>query len=193
MVIGVDQVVGSDGRFSRTVEELAAGFEGPLALVLAKDPAFESLPQSTTHILVPVSGSGVSQRGAEIAIAIAHASGARLHLVYVSTTRDEGTRRGTSNGAQERQSQVLSETAAAAARYELEVTTSIRNDAAPEQAIIEEIDAVAADLVVLGVDRLQGDKLDFGAVAAFVLARSPAPVLLVSTESSGRKAARPAA
>jgi nucleotide-binding universal stress UspA family protein len=160
--------------------------------VLTKDTAFESLPQGTTHILVPVSGSGVSQRGAEIAIAIAHASGARLHLLYVSTTRDQGTRRSSSDGANERHVQILNETAAAAARYELEVTTSIHNDAAPEQAIIEEIDAVAADLVVLGVDRLQGEKLDFGAVAAFVLARSRTSVLLVSTES-GRKAARPTA
>jgi Kef-type K+ transport system membrane component KefB/nucleotide-binding universal stress UspA family protein len=193
MVIGVDQVVGSDGHFSRTVEELAAGFEGPLALVLTKDTAFESLPQSTTHILVPVSGSGVSQRGAEIAIAIAHASGARLHLLYVATTRDRGAHgRASDDGAQDRQSQVLNESAMAAARYELEVSTSVHVNAAPEQAILDEIDAVKADLVIMGVDRLAGDRLDFGAVAAAVLARSSAPVLLVST-AGGPKSPRTAA
>jgi Kef-type K+ transport system membrane component KefB/nucleotide-binding universal stress UspA family protein len=192
MAIGVGEVLDCDSGFTHKVDQLAAGFDGPLTLALTKGAAFDGLPQRNGRILVPVSGSGVSQRGAEIAIAIARASGARLHLLYVSTTRDQGTRRSTSDGGGERESQVLSETASAAARYDLEVTTSVHNDAAPEQAILDEIEALSADLVVLGVDRLQGDRLDFGAVAAVVLARSPASVLLVSSEAS-RKAARPAA
>jgi nucleotide-binding universal stress UspA family protein len=142
------------------------------------------------RILVPVSGSGVSRRGAEVAIAIARVRAARLHLIYVSTTRDQGTRRGTTDGAQERASQVLRETAAIAARYELAVTTRVHASAAPERAILQEIDTAGADLVVLGVDRLQGETLDFGSVAAAVLARSRVPVLLVSTEAN-QAASRP--
>jgi nucleotide-binding universal stress UspA family protein len=45
-------------------------------------------------------------------------------------------------------------------------------------------------MVVMGVDRLIGDVLDFGSVAIAVLAQSSAPVLLVSTEAG--PPARPA-
>ncbi|MET0222199.1 MAG: cation:proton antiporter [Tardiphaga sp.] len=185
LLIGVDPVLDADGGFSDPLQELAGGFEGPLAVAHTKAHRVDVPSNGQPCVLVPVSGSGVSLRGAEVAVAIAHARGARLHLVYVSTTRDQGAR----SGAQERASQVLKETTTIAERYELEVTTEIRADAAPEQAIIQEIDAVGADLVVMGVDRLQGAVLDFGAIAAAVLARSSAPVLLVSTEAG--QAARP--
>jgi hypothetical protein len=40
----------------------------------------------------------------------------------------------------------------------------VHANAAPERAIIQEIEAVGADLVVLGVDQLEGEVLDFGAI-----------------------------
>jgi len=184
LLIGLSPVLAADGRFSRSLQELAAGFQGPLALVHASDRSPDTPPRGDLRILVPVSGSGVSRRGAEIAIAIARVRAARLHLIYVSTTRDQGTRRAAAEGMQERASQVLRETAAIAARYDLPVTTRIHASAAPERAILQEVDAAGADMIVLGVDRLQGEALDFGSVAAAVLARSRAPVLLVSTEAS---------
>lgn len=190
LLIGLSPVLTADGRFSGPLQELAAGFEGPLALVQAADSGHGTPLTGDLRILVPVSGSGVSRRGAEVAIAVARVRAARLHLIYVSTTRDQGTRRGTTDGAQERASQVLRETAAIAARYELAVTTRVHASAAPERAILQEIDTAGADLVVLGVDRLQGETLDFGSVAAAVLARSRVPVLLVSTEAN-QAASRP--
>ena len=98
MAVGVAEVLDSDSGFSETVDQLAAGFDGPLALALTRGAAVAGLPQRNGRILVPVSGSGVSQRGAEIAIAIARSSGARLHLLYVSTTRDRARRRSSSDG-----------------------------------------------------------------------------------------------
>lgn len=190
LLIGLSPVLADDGRFSLPLQELAAGFEGSLALVHASGSSPDMPPQGDLRILVPVSGSGVSRRGAEVAIAIARVRAARLHFLYVSTTRDQGTRRGSSEGVQERASQVLKETAAIAERYELTVSMRAHASAAPERAILQEIDTAGADLVVLGVDRLQGETLDFGSVAAAVLARSRVPVLLVSTEAS-QAASRP--
>jgi nucleotide-binding universal stress UspA family protein len=179
LLIGVGPVQEADGGFSDPLQELAGGFEGPLAVAHTKAHRPDEPPDGRPRILVPVSGSGVSLRGAEIAVAIAQSRRARLHFIYVSTTRDQGVR----PDAQDRASQVLKETTTIAERYELEVTTQVHADASPERAIIREIDAVRADLVVMGVDRLQGSVLDFGSVAAAVLAGSSAPVLLVSTEA----------
>ena len=94
------------------------------------------------------------------------------------------------NALQERASQILKEATTMAQRYELGVTTRTHANAAPERAIIQEIDSIGAEMVVMGVDRLIGDVLDFGSVATAVLAQSSAPVLLVSTEAG--PPARPA-
>jgi nucleotide-binding universal stress UspA family protein len=183
LLIGVDPVLAADGSFSLPLQQIAGGFEDPLALVNAGTSRPDRRQNNAVRILVPVSGSGVSRRGAEVAVAIARARQGSLHLIYVSTTRDRGTRHALADATQQRALQVLKETAAIAERYELHVTTRVHSDAAPEHAILQEIGAIDADLVVLGVDRLQGEMLDFGSVAAAVLARSSAPVLLVSTEA----------
>jgi hypothetical protein len=57
----------------------------------------------------------------------------------------------------------------AAARYNINDSTVLRAHSAPEQAILQEIRSSKADLVVLGVDRIRGEKLDFGSVAHAVL------------------------
>jgi len=101
-------------------------------------------------------------------------------VVYVSTTRDEGARRGRASLSLAREEAILKDTAAAAARYNVEVSTALRVHTAPEQAILQEIRSGNADLVVLGVDRIQGDRLDFGSVAHAVLSKSRASVLLIA-------------
>ncbi|CCE12124.1 Sodium/hydrogen exchanger precursor [Bradyrhizobium sp. STM 3843] len=182
MLIGVDHAITSEGDLSATVRELAAGFEGPLALVVAKGPS-SAPPPPNGRILVPVSGRGVSRRGAEVAIAVARASRARLHLLYISTTGGEGANRAGADGEQDRAKQVLADATEAADRYRLGVTTAARGKVNPDIAILEEAAAVKADLVILGADRLQGEVLDFGAIVSTVLTRSEAPVLLVSADA----------
>ena len=101
-------------------------------------------------------------------------------MVYVSTTRDKGAQRGRASLSLGREEAVLKETTAAAARYKVEVSTVLRAHTAPEQAILQEIRANDVDLVVLGVDRIARDKLDFGSVAHAVISKSNASVLLIA-------------
>jgi nucleotide-binding universal stress UspA family protein len=128
--------------------------------------------------LAPVSGRGVSRAGAEVAIALAHASHAQLHLLYVSTTQGSASH-DQSGEERARASQVLGENAKAAERYDVAVTTT-SSSAPPEEAILAETSSIGADLIVLGVDRLQGAALDFGAMITSVLAESKVPVLVVA-------------
>jgi nucleotide-binding universal stress UspA family protein len=75
---------------------------------------------------------------------------------------------------------ILKDTAALAARYDVDVTTTLRAGISPEEAILQEIRDGSADLVVMGVDRIAGEALNFGSVAAAILRKSRVSVLLVS-------------
>jgi K+:H+ antiporter len=180
LLVGMEKVTGAGAGFDGTVRDLTAGFEGPLAIVVAKGRHLKPPESKDFKILVPVSGTAVSRRGAEIAVALARLSNTGLRLVYVSTTRDKGVHRGNASVWLLSEEAILKDTATLAARYDVNVTTSLRVNTAPEDAILEEIRNSGADLVVMGVDRIQGDVLNFGSVAAAVLGQSEASVLLVS-------------
>ncbi|MCP1843895.1 Kef-type K+ transport system membrane component KefB/nucleotide-binding universal stress UspA family protein [Bradyrhizobium sp. USDA 4524] len=180
LVVGMDAVAGPDGGFDRRLDDLTSGFDGPLAIAAAKGVHEKEPTANARKILVPVSGSNVSRRGAEVAIALARLSSEPLQVVYVSTTRDKGARRTSPSMSLAHEEAILKDIAATAARYDINVTTRLRANTAPEVAILQEIASSRADLVVIGVDRIQGDSLNFGSVAAAVLGKSKASVLLVS-------------
>jgi Kef-type K+ transport system membrane component KefB/nucleotide-binding universal stress UspA family protein len=180
LVVGMDKTLDATGGFDGKIEDIAAGFRNPMAIAVAKGPHLKRSAGSGFRILVPVSGSAVSRRGAEVAIALAHVSPDPLRVVYVSTTRDKGSRRGRSSISLGREEAILKDTTEAAARYNVDVSTVLRAHTAPEQAILQEIRSSKADLVVLGVDRIAGEKLDFGSVAHAILSKSDASVLLIA-------------
>jgi Kef-type K+ transport system membrane component KefB/nucleotide-binding universal stress UspA family protein len=187
LVVGMDKTLDGRDRFDKKIEDIAGSFAGPMAIVAAKGAHLERPAANGFRILVPVSGSAVSRRGAEIAIALAHVSPEPLRLVYVSTTRDKGARRSRASLSLAREEAILKETASAAAGYNVEVKTALRAHTAPEQAILEEIRSADADLVVLGVDRIRSEALDFGSVAQAVLSKSKASVLLVADGEAVQK------
>ncbi|MGF6309926.1 Kef-type K+ transport system membrane component KefB/nucleotide-binding universal stress UspA family protein [Bradyrhizobium sp. i1.8.4] len=180
LVVGMDEVAGPDGGFDSRIDDLTSGFDGPLAIAAAKGVHQSEPTANARKILVPVSGSNVSRRGAEVAIVLARLSSEPLQVIYVSTTRDKGARRSSPSMSLASEEAILKDIAATAARYDVNVATRLRANAAPEVAILQEITASRADLVVIGVDRIQGDSLNFGSVAAAVLGKSKASVLLVS-------------
>lgn len=191
LVVGIDKVAASKDRFDRKIEEIAAEFEGPLAIVAAKGKHLKRPMPDALNILVPVSGSGVSKRGAEVAVALAQAGSGSLRVIYVATTRDKGAQRGASRGLSQ-EAGILKDTSDLAARYDVEITTTLRVNRAPEAAILREIDTTDVDLVVMGVDRIQADHLSFGGVADAVLRQSKVSVLLVSSGESRQTSAEKA-
>ncbi|MFT4118941.1 cation:proton antiporter [Bradyrhizobium sp.] len=191
LVIGVDKVAKGGDRFDGKIEDIAARFEGPLAVVAAKGRHLEQPMPDALNILVPVSGSGVSRRGAEVAVALAQAGSGSLRVIYVATTRDKGAQRGASRGLS-REAGILKDTSDLAARYEVDITATLRVNRTPEAAILREIDTTDVDLVVMGVDRIQGDHLSFGGVADAVLRQSKVSVLLVSSGEARRTSAETA-
>ena len=180
LVVGMDKTLNGKGGFDQKIENICDGFRNPMAIAVAKGSHLARPAVPGFRILVPVSGSAVSRRGAEVAIALAHVSRNPLRVVYVSTTRDKSSRRGRTSISLGREEAVLKDAAAAAARYNVDASTVLRAHTVPELAILQEIRSSNADLVVLGVDRIAGEKLDFGGVAHAVLSKSKASVLLIA-------------
>lgn len=180
LVVGVDKVVATKDLFDRKIEDIAAKFDGALAIVAAKGKHLKQPMPDALNILVPVSGSGVSKRGAEVAVALTQAGSGSLRVIYVATTRDKGAQRGASRGLSQEAS-ILKDASDLGARYDVDITTTLRVNRAPEAAILREIDTTDVDLVVMGVDRIQADHLSFGGVADAVLRQSKVSVLLVSS------------
>ena len=180
LVVGMDKVVGAKGGYDKRIDEVTRGFEGPIALVAARGKHLEQPATNVFRILVPVSGSGVSRRGAEVAIALARASLVPMQVVYVSTTRDKDSQRGASMSLMHEEA-ILKDIGTLASRYDVGVHTIMHASMSPDTAILREIRNTGADLVVMGVDRVQGDTLNFGGVAASVIEQSEVSVLLVSS------------
>src|SRR5262249_15211484 len=84
LFIGIENMRSKDGGFSRAVDRIAGAFDGSLAVVDAKGEHFEEPEQSPLNILVPVNGTDVSRRAAEVAIEMARGARAPVTALYVS-------------------------------------------------------------------------------------------------------------
>jgi Kef-type K+ transport system membrane component KefB/nucleotide-binding universal stress UspA family protein len=171
LFVGIDATRTPDGSFTKKVTDLVAGFENPFAVLVPP----ESGEPNFTEILVPVSGTDVSRRGAEVAFVLAHAAQLRVSAVYAAPG-------GASPGARTRRSQeaVLSDIAQLGRRYEIEVTTQIARRELTETRTLQQA-ARRQALIVMGVNRRPGDVLFFGNTAAALLKDWKGPILFIAS------------
>jgi len=183
LVIGIAKTRNPKGGFSKDISLIAKGFEGPLAVVDSHEKRTDRLSARYAKILVPVNGTDVSRRAAEVGLALARARDAQVTALYVtrnaapvgrgkSALRRRATRRN--------EQAVLEDIAALAERYEVTVRSTTRANLAPEEAILSEAKR-GYDLIVLGVSRRPGETLFFGNTAASVLDRSAISNLFVAS------------
>lgn len=181
LVIGVENTAAPRGGFHDDIARVAKGFDGPLAVVIARGPHLERPADSGLRILVPITGTGVSRRAAEVAVALARANGVRITALYISVKGESGGRGRGPSATHLHEEAILKDVVALAERYDTEVRTALRVDDAPVDAILREVRAGRYDLIVMGVNRRPGDTLFFGNVAASVLERSKASILFLSS------------
>jgi K+:H+ antiporter len=173
MIVGLDKTVARKHEFHDDVTKLAAGFEGPLAVVDARYIHREEPLPGQLNILVPVNGTDVSRRAAEVAIVLARATKAPLTALYVNP--------GGKKGARQYEEAILKDFVQLAETYELTVRTAVRDDVAPDEAILKETARRKSNLVVIGVGRRPGEKLFFGDTAAALLEKSERSLLFVAS------------
>jgi len=173
LIIGLDKTVARKNEFHDDITKLAAGFEGPLAVVDAREEHRDEPLASKLSILVPVNGTDVSRRAAEVAIVLARASKAPLTALYVTP--------GGKKSARQYEEAILKDIVELGETYAMELRTAVRSDLAPEDAIIKETTRRKHNLVVMGVGRRPGEKLFFGDTAAALLEKSERSLLFVTS------------
>ena len=123
-------------------------------------------------ILLPVNGTQVSRRAAEVAFALARGTGARVRALFVSQTDGHARTR-------TREESVLKDISELGQRYNVSVSTHISSRSAAADAILKE--ARRHDMIVMGVSVRPGEDLFLGNTAQAILQKSPAPVLFVAS------------
>jgi Kef-type K+ transport system membrane component KefB/nucleotide-binding universal stress UspA family protein len=183
LAIGVAKTAARNGAFHADVARIALAFDGPLAIVAGKGIHLEHPQQSPLHILVPVNGTEVSRRAAEVAISIAHACDCPIIALYVANPGGSGARTRQRSGfrARYQEQAIVKDIVEMADRYDVEIKTAMRADVAPDAAIVAQAKRSEHDLIVMGVGRRPGDKLFFGDTAAAVLERADASIVFVAS------------
>ena len=183
LIVGIAKTRNPKGGFSKDISVMTRGFEGPLAVVDAQKPLRDSLTRRPGKILIPVNGTEVSRRAAEVGLTLARASDAQVTALYVTRTNGSG---GAGKSASRKrvtrrnEQAVLKNIAALAERFEVDMRSTTLANLAPEEAILKESKR-GYDLIVLGVSRRPGETLFFGNTAASVLDRSDTSKLFVAS------------
>jgi nucleotide-binding universal stress UspA family protein len=180
LFIGLASTKSRSGGFNPEIAGMALAFEGPLAIVMGQGDHLKQPDGSRFNILVPVAGTDVSRRAAEVAVELARACDCPMSALYVANTGAAARRRGRARERRHEQA-ILKEIVQMADRYDVKVRTAVRADVAPDAAILTQAKHGGHDLIVMGVQRRPGDKLFFGDTAASVLEKSPASLLFVSS------------
>jgi K+:H+ antiporter len=174
MLVGLERTVARGNEFHADVAKLAAGFDGPIAIADARDGLLEEPLHTRLSVLVPVNGTEVSRRAAEVAVAVARTNRASLTALYVAP-------RGAKKRSRQTEEAILKDVSALAETYGLQIKTAVRADVAPDEAIVKEVARRRNNLVVLGVGKRPGDKLFFGDTAAALLEKSDKSLLFVAS------------
>jgi K+:H+ antiporter len=179
-------------RFYRAIAQSAGGFSGPFAVVLARGQHRSGRLRAPLNILVPVSGTSVSRRGAELAVALAQGSRGSVTALHIAG-RNAGRRPlrdrlGALFGRQDYADEELSnnpitdEIVQLARAYSVSVRSAVRSHRDAETAILREIGAGRHDLLVMGVSPRPGDPLTFGDLASVLLERADCSLVLLAAE-----------
>jgi Kef-type K+ transport system membrane component KefB/nucleotide-binding universal stress UspA family protein len=176
LFVGVENTHAKSGGFHRDVDRITTAFDGPTAIVDAKGDHLDKPEQSRLNILVPVNGTDVSRRAAELALAAARVFKAPITALYVSGAG------GKSRGRARRYEQaILKDITQLADQYDQKVSTAVRSDIGADEAVLATAKKGGHNLIIMGVSRRPGDKLFFGETAAGVFERAPMTVVLVAS------------
>jgi Kef-type K+ transport system membrane component KefB/nucleotide-binding universal stress UspA family protein len=177
--------------FHPAIGQTAAAFSGPFAITVARREHRSGRLRAPLNILVPVSGTGVSRRGAELAVALAQGSRGSVTALYIagrSPRRPLRERLGALFGMPDEINEVSSdhpitnEIVQLARAYSVNVRSVVRSHREAETVILREIGGGRHDLLVMGVSQRPGDPLNFGDLASALLERAECSLVFLAAD-----------
>jgi Kef-type K+ transport system membrane component KefB/nucleotide-binding universal stress UspA family protein len=184
LILGIAKTVAPHGGFDEQISRIAATYDGPLAVVVARGAHVDLPEEGSLNILVPVRGNKVSRRAAEVALALTRPGDRPLTAFYVLSTVGLGAaqrRLKRPTPTHRHEEAVLKDVVELADRWGQSIRTALRLNNAPEDAILRQARLGHYNLIVMGVGRPAGETLFFGKVAATVLEDSDRSILFVAS------------
>jgi nucleotide-binding universal stress UspA family protein len=182
LFLGLEKMHEADGGFSTAVDRVAKDFQGAIALAIAGDRGTSVVEGRDFNILVPVNGTDASRKGAEMAFALSSPKRSKvtaLHIAERAASNSAKRNRAPATGRRNERA-VLKDAVQLANRYGYErIRTSVHTDMVPEEAILQEAEAVGANLIVIGASRRVGDHLFLGQTVASTLKNWTGAIVLV--------------
>ena len=176
LLIGLEPAVAADGEIDPEIAGIAAAFDGPVAIAVARGPHHRD-PAVASHldILAPITGTGHSRRGAEVAVVLARASLGRVTILHVVSRERLSWRTDVNEAA------ILRDAVQLGDQFGVPIRTAISAHADADEAILAQLNDGGHDLIVMGVSPRPGATLSYGRAAAAILQRSDRSVLLVAS------------
>jgi Kef-type K+ transport system membrane component KefB/nucleotide-binding universal stress UspA family protein len=184
MFVGIENPLepsGDSAGFNPEIGKIVLGFNGRVAITVAKGKPQDASGQDSLNILVPITGSAYSRLGAEIAVAIAKASGGKLTALHVYQRVGEDALARRDKGPVELGMEIVNAVAALGEREGVAVNALVKVHRNAERTILHQISRGKHNLVVLGGESRTGEQLFFGHSITAILDRIPCSVLIVSS------------
>lgn len=186
LVVGMEPLLCRAAEVSPTIARVVRGFERAICIVSARGRDAQSPASAGRRILLPVIGAAYARDAADLALALARTSGARITALYVATVSERATwrrRLSRSWSLADAAESVLQDVLELSRHYSVAVHTAIESSrAVPEDAILRELRAGRHDLLVMGlVGARPGDPVFRGSTPAALLERAPCSMLLLAS------------
>lgn len=178
LMIGMEPARAPEGGFDRRLSEISKGFEGPLGIVIARGIFAENPLDKVMEIVVPITGSGPSLRGMDVALNLAEAASAPITALAIASVVAQSESEG--RHARRDDSEILREIRRMAKYFNVDVRP-MKGEDDIQKAIRKAVSEPRRCLIVLGASRRPGEPLSFGPLAAGLLEESEQALLLISS------------
>jgi Kef-type K+ transport system membrane component KefB/nucleotide-binding universal stress UspA family protein len=178
-----------NGGFSPELGAAVADSSGAFAIAIARGAHRNAPDAGALHALVAVSGTRVARHGAEVAVALAHASRGSVTALLVDrrgrTSALPWRRRvGSALSPRSSATAAMNEIVELGEHYGVEVRARILTEGAIDAAILRELANARHNLLVIGVSQRPGEQLFMGNLAAQMLSQASCSLLLVCGETA---------
>ncbi len=170
----------TDG-YANSIGEVIRTFKGASAVAIAKGERPAEMLKQTLNILVPTTGTDYSRRAAEVAVALAKASGGTVTALHVSPPPAEADLIRRPRELLQSGRVLVREIVELGRREGVKVNPLVKARPVPEAAILRRVRRGRHNLLVLGVKVRPGEKLFFGRRTAALLENAPCSLLIVNS------------